>query len=118
MLSAAIPQLPMFDLEATEKFYVEKLGFKIVGKMTQLQYLNMKRDNAMIHFLGYEENVARNMGSFTSVYIYPKDVDKLASEFRNAGVKFRYGPEKMPWGMYEFQIDDPCGNAIRFGSQI
>ena len=55
MLLAAIPQLPMSDIEETENFYTEKLGFEVVGKMTEPKYLNVNWDNAMTYFLGYEE---------------------------------------------------------------
>ena len=114
-LSPAIPQLPMKDIDETANFYVEKLGFEIVQRYEEQKFLMVRRDKAEIHFLGYEPGVAKEVGSFSSAYIYPEDIDKLADEFRAAGVAFRYGPEDKPWGMYEMQIDDPCGTAIRFG---
>jgi hypothetical protein len=31
---------------------------------------------------------------------------------------FRYELTTQPWGMHEMQIDDPYGNAIRFGERV
>jgi hypothetical protein len=37
---------------------------------------------------------------------------------RKLGGKFSIGLVKQPWGMQEMQIDDPYGNAIRFGDVL
>lgn len=117
-LSPAIPQLPMFDIDQTEKFYNEILGFATKGKFVDQGFLMMARNDAVIHFLRYDEAEARKVGSWSSVYIYPENMDDLAEELRTRGAEFRYGPEDKPWGMYEIQIDDPCGTAVRFGVPI
>jgi catechol 2,3-dioxygenase-like lactoylglutathione lyase family enzyme len=114
-LSPAIPQLPMYDISRTEKFYRDVLGFEVKASFPEQNFLMMKRDGAEIHFLGYSEKEAKQFGSVSSFYIYPESVDKLSEELRARGAIFRYGPEDKPWGIYEFQIDDPCGTAVRFG---
>ena len=114
-LSPAIPQLPMFDIDQTEQFYAKVLGFEVKAKFPEQNFLMMKRDNAEVHFLGYSEKDAKAYGAVTSIYIYPENMDELAKELRDRGAEFRYGPEDKPWGMYEMQIDDPSGTAVRFG---
>lgn len=42
----------------------------------------------------------------------------MNAEFQKRSMKFRYPLEKKPWGMNEMQIDDPFGNAIRFGEPL
>lgn len=37
---------------------------------------------------------------------------------KRLGAPFRYELRVQPWGMTEMQIDDPYGNAIRFGERI
>jgi uncharacterized glyoxalase superfamily protein PhnB len=39
----------------------------------------------------------------------------LFAELKAKGAPFRYELETKAWGMNEMQIDDPFGNAIRFG---
>ena len=47
-----------------------------------------------------------------------KGIEQLYQELKERGARFRYGLTKQPWGMNEMQIDDPYGNAIRFGEAV
>ena len=72
-----------------------------------------------IHFwdAGSEEE-ARKYGSASSCYIRVKNIGPLYKELKTRGAPFRYELTRQPWGMNEMQVDDPYGNAIRFGEVV
>lgn len=118
-LSPAIPQLPSGNLDKTAQFFESKLGFKIISKMTEFNFLSVKRDSTEIHFWKTStEEDAKALGSQSSCYIRVQNIEELFLEFKNRETPFRYELTKQPWGMNEMQIDDPYLNAIRFGEAI
>lgn len=118
-LSPAIPQLATGDIDETAAFFAESLGFEIVSKMKEHSFLIVRRGPAEIHFwqAGDRES-AEAIGRESSCYIRVKNISALYEELKARKTKFRYELQKMPWGMMEMQIDDPFGNAIRFGEMI
>ena len=115
-LQPAIPQLPSGDLDKTERFFVDHLGFEVISKLPEHKFLGVKRGVTEIHFwLTPDEAHARRIGSESSCYIRVQNIQPLFEEFRRRAAPFRYELARMPWGMNEMQIDDPFGNAIRFG---
>jgi uncharacterized glyoxalase superfamily protein PhnB len=118
-LSFAIPQLPTGDVEKTAAFFERFLGFEAVAKLNQGTFLIVRRGPAEIHFWKAEsEQAARDIGRESSCYIRVKNIPALFAELRERGAKFRYELKVMPWGMNEFQIDDPYANAIKFGEPL
>ncbi|MBC7713505.1 MAG: VOC family protein [Rhizobacter sp.] len=118
-LSPAIPQLVTGDIEETAVFFTQSLGFKIITQMKEHKFLSMRRGPAEIHFWQADNrDDAKEIGSTSSCYIRVKNISALFEELKSRETKFRYELQKMPWGMMEMQIDDPFGNAIRFGEVI
>lgn len=64
-----------------------------------------------------DEGSAKHIGEESSCYIRVENIRPLYEEFQKRNAPFRYGLEVKPWGMNEMQIDDPYGNAIRFGER-
>lgn len=118
-LSPAIPQLPSHDIDETAKFFEKFLGFEVVAKMKEHNFLIMKRGPAEIHFWQAENREsAETIARESSCYIRVKNIPALFEEFKMSETPFRYELKQMPWGMLEMQIDDPTGNAIKFGEPI
>lgn len=118
-LSPAIPQLPSGDIEKTAAFFENFLGFEIVAKMKEHNFLIVKRGVAEIHFWQAEsEQEARNLASESSCYIRVKNIPALFEDIKSRNTQFRYELKQMPWGMNEFQVDDVFGNAIKFGEPV
>jgi uncharacterized glyoxalase superfamily protein PhnB len=115
-LTSAVPQLPSGDIEVTAEFFKSKLGFEVIALYREQKHLILRRGAAEVQFwqTDTEEN-GRHYGSASSCYIRVENLDQLYAEFTARGVEFRFGLVKQAWGMYEMQIDDPYGNAIRFG---
>ncbi|MCA0243115.1 MAG: VOC family protein [Proteobacteria bacterium] len=118
-LSPAIPQLPSGDIQLTADFFKTALGFEVAAIFPEHKHLIVRREAAEIHFWQADtEELARHYGEASSCYIRVTGIEGLYQELQARGAKFRYGLTKQPWGMNEMQIDDPYGNAIRFGEVV
>jgi uncharacterized glyoxalase superfamily protein PhnB len=53
----------------------------------------------------------------SAAYLFVDDADRLASEWRAAGVNV-HAPQDTDWGQHEGAVVDPDGNVIRFGSAM
>ncbi|WP_225666831.1 bleomycin resistance protein, partial [Thalassolituus oleivorans] len=118
-LGKGIPQLPSGNIEATAEFFQIKLGFNVEAIFPDHGHLILTRDDAEIHFWSAENEAhARTIGSDSSCYIRVENVSELYEELKEREAPFRYELTEQPWGMVEMQIDDPYGNAIRFGEPV
>ncbi len=54
-------------------------------------------------------------GALPKDYIRVKNISLLYEEFKHRQTPFGYELTQQPWGMNEMQVNDPYGNAIRFG---
>ena len=112
--SRVVPALLSGDLDRTEEFYV-RLGFtaEAVGAGRR----GFERDG---HYLFFHDDpphgtpVTPTMSG--TVYFFPDSVDELAEEWRGE-VEFLWGPELMPYGLYEFGIADPDGYLLAFAER-
>ncbi len=118
-LEVAIPQLPSGNIDTTEQFFVEKLGFETVIKMPAQNFLIVRRGPVELHFWqAASESAAKEIGRASSCYIRVTNIVPFFEELRSRKAPFRYELKKQPWGMNEMQIDDPYGNAIKFGEAV
>jgi uncharacterized glyoxalase superfamily protein PhnB len=118
-LGPAIPQLPTGDIDASAEFVDRALGFEVVTRYPEHGHLIVRRGPAEIHFWqAASEQEARAIGCQSSCYIRVEGIEALYEEFKRRGTPFRYELTRKPWGMNEMQIDDPYGNAIRFGERL
>ena len=118
-LGKAIPQLPSGNLEVTAEFMAKRLGFNIELILPEHGHLIVVRDDAEIHFWQTQsEDQAKTLGSCSSCYIRVNNIEALFTQLQALNAPFRYELTTQPWGMKEMQIDDPYGNAIRFGQPV
>jgi uncharacterized glyoxalase superfamily protein PhnB len=118
-LNPAIPQLPSGDLQRTADFYRDRLGFTESKLFPEHGHLIVRRGPVEIHFwLAASEEEAKHYGGASSCYIRVRNIALLYEELLNRGAPIRYGLTRQPWGMNEMQVDDPYGNAIRFGEAL
>lgn len=112
-LQQAIPVLASLDLEATQRFYKEKLGFEAGSRYPD--YAICARDGIQVHFWLTEDT---DIPKATSCRIDVGGIDALYEEMGTAGVVHPNGPlRNQPWGMREFAVLDGDGNLIKFGER-
>jgi catechol 2,3-dioxygenase-like lactoylglutathione lyase family enzyme len=113
-LQRAIPVLASLDLDATQRFYADKLGFDPLARYPD--YAISARDGVQIHFWLTDD---ADIPKATSCRIDVTGVEQLYDEMVAAGVVHPNGPlTEQPWGMKEFAILDGDGNLIKFGQAV
>jgi catechol 2,3-dioxygenase-like lactoylglutathione lyase family enzyme len=113
-LDRAVPVLASLDLEATQRFYAERMGFEAIA--TYPDYAICGRDGVQIHFWLTDD---RRIPESTSCRVDVTGVDALYAELSATGVIHPNGPlTDQPWGFREFSVLDGDGNLIKFGERI
>ena len=112
-LTRAIPVLASLDLEATQRFYAERMGFDPL--FTYPDYAISGRDGVQVHFWLTDDAAVPKQ---TSCRIDVNGIDALYEEMSEAGVVHPNGALcEQPWGMKEFSVLDADGNLIKFGER-
>jgi DNA-binding transcriptional MerR regulator len=113
-LQRAIPVLASLDLDATQRFYADRLGFDAMSRYPD--YAISARDGVQVHFWLTDD---ADIPKATSCRIDVTGVDDLYAEMVEAGVVHPNGPlREQPWGMKEFSVLDGDGNLIKFGERV
>jgi len=118
MLTSVHPKLPMRDKQATQEFYLDKLGFHLFGNADFEDYLMVERDAIQIHFFRFKElDPTTNYGQ---VYIRTKEIDRLYRSLLDNRVEMHPNGllQIKPWGQKEFAVLDPDHNLLTFGQSL
>jgi uncharacterized glyoxalase superfamily protein PhnB len=118
----AEPQLFVTDINASCKFFQEKLGFSLVFSYGDPPYYaQMGRDAARLNLRRVErpviESTVRDGEELLSVSMTvatAKEIKLLFLEFQSAGVTFHQTLKKQPWGAANFIVKDTDGNLLLF----
>ncbi len=112
-LQRAVPVLASLDIEATQQFYTDKMGFTAVARYPD--YGIVERDSVQIHFWLTDD---ADIPKATSCRVDVVGVDQLYQEMEASGVVHPNGPlTDQPWGLREFAVLDGDGNMIKFGQR-
>ena len=110
-LTRAIPVLASLDIEATLRFYAERMKFVAVARYPD--YGIVARGDVQIHFWLTDD---AEIPKATSCRIDVVGVNELYQEMSASGVVHPNGPLiEQPWGLREFAVLDDDGNMIKFG---
>lgn len=118
MLKAIHPKLPMRDKAVTKEYYLNKLGFELVGNADYDDYLMIHKDSIEIHFFKFKAlNPKENYGQ---VYIRTDDIDSLYKSLLETKVAIHPAAplQLKAWGQKEFSLLDPDNNLLTFGQLI
>jgi catechol 2,3-dioxygenase-like lactoylglutathione lyase family enzyme len=102
------PIFPVADVEASIKYYVEVLGFKVNWHVPGFASVARGRCGIML-----AQGEQGNPGTW--VWIGVGDADALHQEYLASGAKIRHPPNNYSWA-YELQVYDLDGNVLRLGS--
>ncbi len=113
-LRSTVPVLASLDIEATLRFYAERLGFTALARYPD--YGIVERDGVEIHFWLTDDP---GIPAATSCRINVDGVDHLYAEMSAAGIVHPRGPlTDQPWGLREFAVIDGDGNMIKFAQSL
>ena len=104
------PILRVEDMNASLRFYVDKLGFANASWGSD-DFTSVNRDSAGIYLCRGDQGRG---GAW--IWIGVEDAEKLHDELKARGVAIRLPLTNHSWAL-EFQAEDPDGNVIRFGSE-
>jgi len=104
------PILRVENMEASVRFYVDRLGFKSAPWGTN-DFSHVSRDRAGIYLC----RAGQGRGG-AWVWVGVADVEKLHEEFKARGVAIKLPPTNYSWAL-EMQVEDPDGNVLRLGSE-
>ena len=115
MLTSIHPKLPMRDKAITIDYYLNQLGFQVVGSADFEGYLMVEKDHIQIHFFEFKGLDPKE--NYGQVYIRTDDIDAVYQAFLERKVRIHpAGPlEEKPWGQKEFSLLDPDHNLLTFG---
>jgi catechol 2,3-dioxygenase-like lactoylglutathione lyase family enzyme len=118
MLTDICPKLPMRNKADTKHYYIDTLGFKVVGTDDFDFYLMVKRENIEIHFFEFKELVPSE--NYGQVYIRTNDIDTLYKWMLDNHVTIHPNGklQNKPWGQREFALLDPDNNLLTFGQSL
>jgi len=118
MLTDIHPKLPMRNKAITKEFYINQLGFNVLGGADFEAYLMLEKDQIQIHF--FEFKTLDPKENYGQVYIRTNHIDDLyASLVRKQTEIHPNGKlEIKPWGQKEFSLLDPDNNLLTFGQAI
>lgn len=106
------------DVRESARFYVEKLGFRIVAEPPG--WIFVSRDGCMIMLGECPDDIHPSRLGCHSYFAYllVNDVDAFHAELLAKGIEPLSAPVDEPWGMRELAIRTSDGHRIKCGQRI
>jgi hypothetical protein len=116
-LTKIIPQFVVPDVVAAAEYYIDKLGFQLLGYFLDPPvYAMVERDAVEIHFGKGDANPGsqfRKVGM--DAYIHVDDLDAVHEDLRARGANITEGPVIRVYKMREITVVDLNGYTLVFG---
>lgn len=115
----SMPVLQVADVERSEAFYCDNLGFQSHGTWGDgPDFAIVQRGQVTIALDRSRDGAPIPTNQYWAAYIYVEDADALSTELRGKGVKIARGPENMFYGLRDFDVRDPDGHLLAFGHDL
>ncbi len=119
----AVTLVPVRDVEASIKFYVDMLDFECRFLSDDKNFGTVVHGEAALHLLkASDESALKATANHISVYLWVKNVDAIYEHYRprlealsEDRVRALFN---QPYGMREFHVKDPDGCLLFFGENI
>lgn len=113
---AAVPEIPVRDIDEAAAYYRDKLGFKLDWGSQELGLAGISRGNCRM-FLANEE-FRKGYGNVGPILVWlnlqsKEEVDELYQAWTDSKAKLISAPESKPWRLHEFTMADLDGNLFR-----
>ncbi|HIP79673.1 MAG TPA: hypothetical protein EYH07_14575 [Kiloniellaceae bacterium] len=117
-LIRSTPVLKTGDYPRARTFYAETLGFRILEEGGDpARFGIFERDRAVVFVDAWHGPPPTSPGGWDA-YLHCADVDVLCREFAEAGARITRPLEDAIYGMREFEVTDPDGNVLCFGTDM
>jgi catechol 2,3-dioxygenase-like lactoylglutathione lyase family enzyme len=111
-MECARPILSVDNLQASQAYYRDKLGFKLDWDHGDPPDFGSVSRGDFVLFMC--ERCQGKPGAWSMTFM--KSVDPYHEELKQRGAIIQMPPTDMPWGLREMQVADVDGNVIRFAS--
>ena len=122
---AAIPEIPVHNVEEAAAYYVSKLGFTFDWGDDEGGIGGISRGDSRIFLTNAPFRAGHGNAGSVVIWINlnsKAEVAALHAEWQAAGAKIVSEPEDKPWKLHEFLVADLDGNQIRvfydFGAEV
>ena len=112
MWSDSTPQLAVRNVERSQAWYRDVLGFDVDFTWGENDYGAVCEGDVRLYLCSFEDPAP------SVVCITVDDPDGACARYREAGAKIVSDIEDKPWGVREFTLEDPDGNRFRIGRGI
>lgn len=113
---AAVPEIPVTDIDEALDYYHSKLGFDIDWGGADGGIAGISRGQCRMFLT--DRDFRRHHGNAAPMMVWlnldsKEEVDRLYETWNTAGAKIISPPELKPWKLHEFTAADPDGNLFR-----
>ena len=113
---AAVPEIPVTDMNAALKYYEGKLGFNIDWGGAEGGIAGISKGQCRMFLT--DPDFREHHGNAPPVMIWlnlesKEEVEELYEIWKAAEAKILSPPESKPWKLHEFTDSDPDGNLFR-----
>lgn len=115
---AATFVLAVTDLEASRRFYCEKLGFTEDLRVDGWAFLSRGACRLRLGDCPDAMPISGAPDHSWFAYLHVADIAGLYDEVRRNGVEVWHPLQAKPWGVREFAIVTPDGHRIVFGERM
>ena len=104
-----VPELPVEDVERAQHHYRDALGFEIAWQDASGDIGAVSRDDVAIFF-------RRRRRPFEPAvhWVFAPRLDATHEELRARGARIIEPPQRKPWGLRQFTVEDLDGNRFYF----
>lgn len=110
--------LAVQDVDASARFYVDKLGFAEDLRVDGWAFLRRGACRLRLGHCPEAVPMARVPDHSWFAYLHVRDAAGLYADCREKGVEIWHPLKDQPWGLREFAVVTPDGHRIVFGEPL
>jgi uncharacterized glyoxalase superfamily protein PhnB len=110
--------LAVNDLDAAERYFVDKLGFTLQNRIGGWAFLYLDSFYLMVGHCEGEMPARETNNHSYFAYVNCEGIDELYKRYSDNGVQFTQSLANKPWGLREFGVVTPEGHRMMFGQEI
>ena len=111
--------LPVADLPRARDWYRDVMGFTVEFEWEDPPTYAVLRagESVQVHLTLLDAPPPADARP-TLLYLFVRDADALHERVSARGATVRFAPETQPWGMREFEVEDPDGHRLVLGQGV